>query len=252
MTRRPTTSMSATKAATLTRVRPTTPQMPEPTAHAAKRAGACVGACVGAAENARQRRQQHQRQHHGEVFDDQPADGDAAPLGLDQPALLQGAQQHDRDGDRQRQPEHQPRAERPAEQPGEPAPSSRRERHLDDGAGHGDRPHRQQILQRKMQADAEHQQDDADLGQFRRQALVGDEARRVRPDQHAGEEIADQRRDAEAVGQAPRMKARPRPATMVAISGVSCGMQGSVPSKVANPATFEGTLMSALPVIWRK
>ena len=37
-----------------------------------------------------------------------------------------------------------------------------------------------------MQADAEHQQDDADLGKFERQVLVGDEARRVRADQDAG------------------------------------------------------------------
>ena len=32
-----------------------------------------------------------------------------------------------------------------------------------------------------MQADAEHQQDDADFGELERQMLVGDEARRVRP-----------------------------------------------------------------------
>ena len=47
---------------------------------------------------------------------------------------------------------------------------------LDDRAGHGDGPHRQQILQRKVQADAEHQQDDADLGELGGQRRVGDEA----------------------------------------------------------------------------
>jgi hypothetical protein len=44
-----------------------------------------------------------------------------------------------------------------------------------------------------VQADAEHQQDDADLGQLVGHALVGDEARRERPDQHAGKEVAHQR-----------------------------------------------------------
>ena len=56
-------------------------------------------------------------------------------------------------------------------------------------------------FEREMQADAEHQQDDADLGELVGHALVGDEARRERPDQHAGEQIADQRRDAEAMRQ---------------------------------------------------
>jgi hypothetical protein len=36
-----------------------------------------------------------------------------------------------------------------------------------------------------MQADAEHQQDDADFREFLRQALVRDEAGGVRPDQDA-------------------------------------------------------------------
>ena len=59
-------------------------------------------------------------------------------------------------------------------------PSSGRDGDLHDGAGHGDGAHRQQVLQREMQADAEHQQDDADLGELVGQALVGDEARRER------------------------------------------------------------------------
>ena len=67
----------------------------------------------------RQRRQQHQRQDHREVLDDQPADRDAAALGLEQPALLQGAQQHHRAGDRQREAEDEAGADRPAEQPGQ-------------------------------------------------------------------------------------------------------------------------------------
>ena len=42
------------------------------------------------------RRQDHQRQHHREIFDDQPADGDAPALRLDHAPVLQCLQQHDR------------------------------------------------------------------------------------------------------------------------------------------------------------
>ena len=53
---------------------------------------------------------------------------------------------------------------------------------LSDRAGNGDAPHRQQFLQMELQADAEHQQDDADLGELLGEMSVGDEARRVRAD----------------------------------------------------------------------
>ena len=57
-----------------------------------------------------------------------------------------------------------------------------------------------------MQPDAEHQQDDADLGELVGQALVGDEARRERSDHDAGEQIADQRRDPEPMCQRAKRK----------------------------------------------
>src|SRR5437868_7282432 len=50
-----------------------------------------------------------------------------------------------------------------------------------------------------MQADAEHQQDDADFRELLRQALVGIEAGRIGADRDTGEEVADKRRDAQAV-----------------------------------------------------
>ena len=55
-----------------------------------------------------------------------------------------------------------------------PKPEQRREGDLQDRAGQDDRPHRQQILEREMQADPEHQQDHADLGELRREARVRD------------------------------------------------------------------------------
>jgi hypothetical protein len=48
-------------------------------------------------------------------------------------------------------------AERPAHQRAEPPAEQGGEADLNDRAGNGDAAHRQQVLQRKMQADAEHQ-----------------------------------------------------------------------------------------------
>ena len=53
----------------------------------------------------------------------------------------------------------------------------------------------------KCEPDAEHQQNDADLGELVGDVLVGDIAGRERPDQDAGEQIADQRRELEAMHQ---------------------------------------------------
>ena len=75
-----------------------------------------------------------------------------------------------------------------------------------------------------MQPDAEHQQDDADLGQFVGELLVGDVARRERPDHDAGQQIADQRREPQALRGESERNARTRPTTTVEINGVLCSM----------------------------
>jgi hypothetical protein len=49
-----------------------------------------------------------------------------------------------------------------------------------------------------MQADAEHEQHHADLGELRCQPGVRHEPRSERPDEHAGEQVAHQRRQAHA------------------------------------------------------
>jgi hypothetical protein len=56
-------------------------------------------------------------------LDDQPTDGDASLLGVDEPSLLQGAQQNHGAGDRQRQPEDQIGAEFPAKAQASAIPS---------------------------------------------------------------------------------------------------------------------------------
>ena len=65
---------------------------------------------------------------------------------------------------------------------------------LHDGAGQRDLAHRHQVVHREVQADAEHQQHHADLGQFAGDLHVGDEAGRARPDHDAGQQVAHQRR----------------------------------------------------------
>ena len=67
---------------------------------------------------------------------------------------------------------------------------------LGDGARDGDLADGKQILEREMQANAEHQEDDADLGELAGEILVGDIARRERADDDAGQQIADQRAEA--------------------------------------------------------
>ena len=78
----------------------------------------------------------------------------------------------------------------------------------------------------KCKPDAEHQQDDADLGELMwrcsRSATI---ARGEGADGDAGDEIADERREAQAVRQTPKAKASTRPMTMVEMIGVECGIK---------------------------
>ena len=69
---------------------------------------------------------------------------------------------------------------------------------------------RQQVLQREMQADAEHQQDDADLGQLGGQCRIGDEARRERADQRRRRADSRPAAEAQAVGDRAEDKGEPQ------------------------------------------
>ncbi len=57
-----------------------------------------------------------------------------------------------------------------------------------------------QLFDVELHADAEHQQDDADLGELLRHVAVGHEARRVGADEEPGDEISDDRREADPMG----------------------------------------------------
>ena len=146
-----------------------------------------------------QRRQQDEGQHHREVLDHQPAHGDAAAMGLEDMTILQGADQHDGAGDRERQAEHEAGDRCPAERPREAGAHQGGDGDLADRAGNGDARDREQVLQGEVQADAEHQEDDADLGEFRGEGGIGREARRVGADQDAGDEVSHQRLNTQPV-----------------------------------------------------
>ena len=60
-------------------------------------------------------------------------------------------------------------------------------------------PDGQQLVEVELQPDAEHQQDDADFRELFGDLRVGDEAGRVGPDDDAGQQIADDGRQAEAL-----------------------------------------------------
>ena len=192
-TRVPTTSASATNTATLASVISSASQV-------FVDAGGAWTALASPPSVVRQRGQHHQREHHRQVFDDQPADGDLAFRGLQRVALLERAQQHHRARHRQRQSEHEARAETPAEQVRHAGADGRGGDDLRDRAGQRDVAHRHQVLDREVQADAEHQQDHADFRELVREARVADESRRERADADAGEQIADDGRDLEDVG----------------------------------------------------
>ena len=82
-----------------------------------------------------ERRQQHQRQYHGEIFDDQPADGDASALRVEDaaPAGRGAAPRCWRRTERGRRS----RRRRSASRANEPQPDAEHRRHRDlhDGAG---------------------------------------------------------------------------------------------------------------------
>ena len=143
-------------------------------------------------------RQQHQHEDGEQVFDDQPADRDVAGRRVQVAVVREDAHQHDRARHRDRQAEDDAGRPAPAEGDADQGAEQGRDEALNEGAGQGDPPHGQQLLEVEVQADAEHEQDDADLGQLVRQVLVGDEAGRVRARRRSPPAVADDGRQPEA------------------------------------------------------
>ncbi len=109
------------------------------------------------------------------------------------PVVGQHAHEHDGAGHGEREAEDDRGGPRPAEQVRARGAQPRGDRALDDRAGNGHAAHGEQLVEMELEADAEHQQDDADLGELAGEMCVGDEAGRVGADQQAGEQVADDR-----------------------------------------------------------
>ena len=107
-------------------------------------------------------------------------------------------------------------------------------RTLRDGAGEGDAAHGEQFFEMELQADAEHQQDDADLGQLLGQRGVGDEAGRVRADERPGQQVADDRRQAEPLREVAEDQRRAEAARQRQDEGVSMHVVASTKGRTLN------------------
>ncbi len=103
-------------------------------------------------------------------------------------------------------PEHQAGPQGPAPGVGETDPDGGCYDDLPDRAGDRQPPHGQQIGDREVQTDAEHHEHDADLRQLTGEGAIGNVARGERPDHHAGDQIADQRRQLHPLRQEPETK----------------------------------------------
>ncbi len=75
------------------------------------------------------------------------------------------------------------------------------DRTLRNGARDSHAPYRQQLLDVKLQADTEHQQDDADFCQLLRQRGIGHEPWGMGSDNHSGKQVPYDRREAETLRQ---------------------------------------------------
>ena len=161
-----------------------------------------IGCHVDAAKEPREPGQQHEHDDHGEVLHHQPTDGDPPALGLDQASLLQEAKQNHRARDRERHAEDEAAAQGPIEPPADGDAERRGDERLRERARNGDGAHREEVLEREMEPDAEHQEDDAHLGELVGDVLVGDVARGEGTDEDARDQIADERGKLEAVARA--------------------------------------------------
>jgi hypothetical protein len=108
------------------------------------------------------------------------------------PVVGQHADEHDGAGHGEREAEDDRGGPPPAEQVRTRGAEPRGDGALDDRAGNRHAAHGEQLVEMELEADAEHQQDDADLGELTGQMRIGHEAG-VGADQQAGEQVADDR-----------------------------------------------------------
>ena len=122
--------------------------------------------------------QQHQHEDHNQILDHEPAHGDAAVDGFENAAAFQRPEEHDGAGygeapGRRRCPSGEVHPQRRRT----PIPESVATAIWTMAPRQGNTAHSQQVVERKMQADAEHQQHHADFGELVRKLDIGDKPR---------------------------------------------------------------------------
>ena len=100
-----------------------------------------------------------------------------AGRGMQHMVVGQDAREHHRAGHGDRHAEDRARPKGKAPELEQENAGQCRERDLHCGPAQSDAAYGQQVLEMEMQAHAEHEQDDADLGQLRGQPRIGHEAR---------------------------------------------------------------------------
>ena len=93
--------------------------------------------------------------------------------------------------------EHRRRRPRPSDRAPEEGADRRRDSACHKGSGNDDRSHLEELAEVEMEADAEEEENNSELGHAAGQGGIGLEAGRVRPDDDASDQIADDWRESE-------------------------------------------------------
>ncbi len=112
-----------------------------------------------------QGRDDHDEDHHREILDERDADHDAPVPRVQLAPVQQEARQHHGAGHRDHHPDHRALEQGPAHQARDGHAHRHRERDAERAAEQGDPLHAQEVVQGELDADREHEQDHADLGE---------------------------------------------------------------------------------------
>src|SRR5688500_12893818 len=191
-TRRPTTNINSRKATTLPSASRT--GLPRPATDGRDRWGGGAGPAQLCGDGG----QRHEDHAHREVLDHEPADGEAALRRIETVSRLEPLEHHDRARHGEREPQYHRATRREPPQSAERRSDRARDRELQQRARHDRRAHGHQIAQGEVQPDAEHEQDDAHFRRLRGDSVFGSERGIGRAHRDAGQQVAHDRRQADA------------------------------------------------------
>ena len=140
------------------------------------------------------------------MFDNEPSNRDPPAFSLHRIPGLKRPEQHDGAGNREGEAEDQSGQYGPAQIASQQEPQKRRDSYLRKRSWQGNFADRKQVLQRKMKANAKHQQDYADFREFYREIGIRHESRSEWAYKDAGKQITCDRRHAETIRKGPHSK----------------------------------------------